>query len=468
MNKIFILSVPQHWCNVPELSLSNLSISEQRQLISPPSDPSCSMFNVSYARMVQEGRFEIPNDTEIIPCRAGWKYDTENYDETVSSKFDLVCENNYFPSLIFTLSSVGSLVSATFYGYLSDKFGRKIVFLSSAGLIVVTEVASALANDLTVFIALRILKGTVAPTLFTLPFVLVSELVSANVRADINGIVNTSWTLGMCLLPLVAYLSRHWANLCYITAGSGAFLMCYWRFIPESPSWLLSQDKFEEAKKIMIEIGEVNGNSENEKEMLLCLKEFRERILKEKEDNRSKSESKSVIFRYPRLRKNFFVLAICWLTFNVTYGGLTYNLINLYGNEFINFFLICVAEFPGNFIFWYAMNNVGRRWTATFGFFLTGLFSLLPVIGFKHSDILSSMIGKFLITGCFMVSDQQGTELFPTVLRTSAIAAAKSISSALGLFVPFIAYLQLEKGAIVKHSIEPEENRHFTPKMKVG
>ncbi|KAG8173281.1 hypothetical protein JTE90_012163, partial [Oedothorax gibbosus] len=86
MNKIFMLSVPQHWCDVPEFSLSNLSIAEQRHLISPPSDPSCSMFNLSYARMVQEGRFEIPNDAEIIPCRAGWQYDTENYDETAASK----------------------------------------------------------------------------------------------------------------------------------------------------------------------------------------------------------------------------------------------------------------------------------------------------------------------------------------------------------------------------------------------
>ncbi|KAG8176994.1 hypothetical protein JTE90_005736, partial [Oedothorax gibbosus] len=214
-------------------------------------------------------------------------------------------------------------------------------------------------------------------------------------------------------------------------------------FIPESPRWLLSQDKFETAKKIMIEIVNVNGKSENETEMLLCLKAVIERMQKEKEDNSGKSESKSDIFKFPRLRKHFFILAFFSLTIQVGYIGLTYNLVNLHGNEFLNFFLISVVEFPGNFIFWYAMNNVGRRWTATIGFLLTGVFSLFPVIGFKYSDILSSMIGKFLITGCFMVSDQQGTELFPTVLRSSAIAAAKSISGALGLFVPFIAYLSM-------------------------
>lgn len=87
---IFMLSVPQHWCNVPELMWSNLSHSEQRAFISPSTDTRCSMHNINYSMMVEEGNFETPNGSEVMPCNAGWQYDTEYYEETVVSKVSFV------------------------------------------------------------------------------------------------------------------------------------------------------------------------------------------------------------------------------------------------------------------------------------------------------------------------------------------------------------------------------------------
>lgn len=86
LNKIFMVSVPQHWCNVPELEWSNLSIEAKRNLISPRNDSSCSMYNVNYTDLLSKGFLKVPNDSEIIPCSAGWQYDNTYYEHTSATK----------------------------------------------------------------------------------------------------------------------------------------------------------------------------------------------------------------------------------------------------------------------------------------------------------------------------------------------------------------------------------------------
>ncbi|GFQ93718.1 uncharacterized protein TNCT_590611 [Trichonephila clavata] len=88
MNFIFMVSVPDHWCHVPELS--NLSIAQQRMLISPPGNPSCSMYNMNYSQVLDAESFMESNNTDVIvPCIHGWQYDKQNYDATASTK---VCD----------------------------------------------------------------------------------------------------------------------------------------------------------------------------------------------------------------------------------------------------------------------------------------------------------------------------------------------------------------------------------------
>ncbi|KAG8176993.1 hypothetical protein JTE90_005735 [Oedothorax gibbosus] len=444
MNLIFIVSVPPHWCYVPEVAFSNLSISQQRLIVSPPDDASCSMYNISYADYVIDESFVIPENVTTIPCAKGWQYDKENYDSTAATKWNMVCSRNHWPSLILFLQNVGSLLGTPVFGYFSDKFGRKVVLLLLGIVVSSTEIASVFVDDFIVFAVLRTINGTILPSMFTLPYILILEIVAPDMRGRMNGVINTSWTLGLCLLPLFAYLSRSWVVLGVISGCTGMSVLLYWKYLPESPSWLLSQDRCDEALDVMMMIGDKNKKPQKREEIKKLLQTLGEEIKRKK-----KYEMKdSGILKYPRLRRNFLILSFCWTAFNVAYGGLTYNLRNLEGNEFINFFLLSVVEFPGNVTFWYLMDRVGRRWTATFGFILIGISSLLPIIGFQYSDVISSMIGKFLIAGIMMVTDQQGSELFPTVARSFGMGTGKTIATAATLMMPYIAYLSVYGKAI--------------------
>ncbi|GFQ98515.1 carcinine transporter [Trichonephila clavata] len=64
-----------------------------------------------------------------------------------------------------------------------------------------------------IFAVLRTINGSVLPSMFTSAFVLISEIVAPDMRAHMNGVINCSWTFGLCILPLVAYFSRTWVIL---------------------------------------------------------------------------------------------------------------------------------------------------------------------------------------------------------------------------------------------------------------
>ncbi|GIY74832.1 organic cation transporter 1 [Caerostris darwini] len=433
-----MVSVPDHWCYVPELA--NLSMPQQKTLIGHPSNPSCTMYNLNYSQVLDDESFVAPNSTETyISCVNGWTYDKQNYDVTAATKFNLVCDKGHLPSLLLTLQNVGSLIGTPIYGILSDRYGRKILFLALAVVVSSTEIASVLVNDFIIFAILRAINGSVLPSMFTSAFILISEIVAPGMRAHMHGVINCSWTFGLCALSLVAYLARSWVILGIVSAACGFAILLYWFFLPESPSWHISQGRYEDAAKIMMTIAKTNGKEVDYNNILLQLETLGEKIRQTKEQE--KKDPKSSLLKYPRLRRNFIILCICWTAFFAGYSGLTYNIMNLSSNEFLNFFLLSVVEVPGNLTFWFLMDRYGRRWSAALGFIMISVFCLIPLMGFNSSDITGSILAKFLISGIFLVTDQQSAELFPTVLRTSGIGTGKAIATAATLGIPYITLL---------------------------
>lgn len=63
------------------------------------------------------------------------------------------------------------------------------------------------------------------------------------------------------------------------------------------------------------------------------------------------------ILRRRGLRKKFLILTLAWTASVTTYRGLTLNFENFHGNEFVNWFLLSVVEFPSNWASWYLMGN---------------------------------------------------------------------------------------------------------------
>ena len=56
---------------------------------------------------------------------ANYIYDNTYFDETLITKFDLVCDNEYKKSLLGTLLIIGLLFGSLIGGFIGDRFGRK-------------------------------------------------------------------------------------------------------------------------------------------------------------------------------------------------------------------------------------------------------------------------------------------------------------------------------------------------------
>lgn len=86
MDLVFMTSTPEHWCYVPEVANSNLSIEIQKPLIRPPQDVSCSTYDINYTAVLQSRKSMINSTLPTTECRNGWYYDTKDYDETAVTR----------------------------------------------------------------------------------------------------------------------------------------------------------------------------------------------------------------------------------------------------------------------------------------------------------------------------------------------------------------------------------------------
>nr|XP_042896300.1 beta-alanine transporter [Parasteatoda tepidariorum] len=480
LSSLFIVSIPDHWCDVPKLEDFAFNTSEQRSLFSPDDDPSCRMYDLNFENISDFNNLDIIKNASTIPCTYGWIYDKSNYESTAATKWNLVCENSHYTSLVLTLQNVGGIVGAPITSVLSDnrmilqwnlvcenshytslvltlqnvggivgapitsvlsdKYGRKIVYFSIVLLSVAVNVICPFIQDFTTFAVLRAIHGVIYPPILILPYILAMELIPPEKRTRTSYIWNFSWVVGMCILPAIVYVSRNWRIFCWIISSVGSMVLIYWNVVSESPRWLISQKRYDEARDVILKIAEINGFNPNPNSLLKKLQDMGDKIDREKKEE---ERSFYALINRPRLRKHFLILTGSCFANHTIYCIIHYNITNLEGNEFFNFFLLSIAEAPGTFLLWFTMERIGRRWSAVGSYIIGGIACALPITGLPYSDTVSSVAAKFIVAGLFMVTDQQICELFPTVSRSFAMGLAKSISIGLSVFQPYVIQLNV-------------------------
>jgi hypothetical protein len=119
------------------------------------------------------------------------------------------------------------------------------------------------------------------------------------------------WVLGICLLPLVGWLSGDWFTFGLITCVPLGFIFIYFNILPESPRWLLTVGRVKEAEEVITEIARKNGTLENigPGEVKRMLGELRMR-----QDKAEHGSTQGVwsLFSKRRIAKYTILLAIVW------------------------------------------------------------------------------------------------------------------------------------------------------------
>src|SRR6516162_247537 len=162
--------------------------------------------------------------------------------------------------LVSSAYLTGAVLGAIFFGWLTDRLGRKRMFFITLAVYLLATAATSLSWNLWSFALFRFLTGTGIGGEYTAINSTIQELVPARFRGWTDLVINGSFWVGaavgatgsiVLLDPALLPQDMGWRLAFLIGAllGLVIFLMRFW--LPESPRWLVTHGRVEEAEEIL-------------------------------------------------------------------------------------------------------------------------------------------------------------------------------------------------------------------------
>jgi MFS family permease len=176
------------------------------------------------------------------------------------------------PTLRFTNTEIGlagaayiagAVLGALFFGWLTDRLGRKKLFTITVLVYLSATAATAFSWNVTSFLIFRFFTGMGIGGEYTAINSTIQELVPARVRGWVDLVINGSFWVGAALGAIGAIIlldpaiidpELGWRLAFFTGSALGLIILVLRRWIPESPRWLISHGRADEAAKIVARI----------------------------------------------------------------------------------------------------------------------------------------------------------------------------------------------------------------------
>ncbi|KAH7932701.1 hypothetical protein HPB49_001288 [Dermacentor silvarum] len=352
-----------HWCRPPD-HLSNLSDVTWKELAIPTDDKG----NRSRCTMLD------PPDTGdasavLVPC-SSWKFDLEEYGDTIVSKWSLVCDRKWLLTLALTLYATSPVVWLPMVGIAADTFGRKGVTYISVPVLVVAAAGSSMTNSFALFVVMRIVVSVTSTSVLVLVYTLLYE-VSSPGRRMVYWL--TSSALAYISLPLFFFMANtlklSWDSVYRFLAAMTCVLLVFFYTVDESPRWLLVKWKIHKAERVALRAARLNGIPMQE-----CLGKL---DMGGAELPKVEPGLKGKIFTIcePNLRSRTALLSFIWLVFTCAYNVV--NLTRIISPNIIVSVVNIVLIGPAQLLLYPCVRNFGVKRTAVV---ISVAFTLLALV----------------------------------------------------------------------------------------
>ncbi len=358
---------------------------------------------------------------------------------------------------------IGAVIGALFFGRMTDKFGRKMLFMITLGVYLIATVATAFSFNFIWFAACRVLTGAGIGGEYSAINSAIDELIPARVRGHTDLAINGTWWVGtavgaglttVLLNPHILAVDLGW-RLCF---GMGAILglaiLFVRRFVPESPRWLMMHGRFEEADQIVAMIeGEVM-----KEDHITSLSEPQGSIMIRPTGTVSYRQiAKTMLKEYPQRSLLGFSLMVGQ---SFLYNAIFFT----YGLVLTTFYHI-PASTVGLYIIPFAIGNIigpltigrlfdtiGRRQMISFTYIISGV--LLTITGWLFLQGILNAVTQTICWSVIFFFASAGassayltvSEVFPLEVRALAIAVFYAIGQGASALAPLLFGVLIASG----------------------
>ncbi|KAJ8975818.1 hypothetical protein NQ317_013749 [Molorchus minor] len=472
-------------CGSKDLELGSLGV--QKDIVKAHSDVPKSSDKADFERAIELTKYGKFHYLLLAVC--GFVSTSEEMD-VISMSFILPsaqCDlhlttetKGWLNSIIF----IGMMAGAYTWGSVADSLGRKRVLIASSFMNAVCIVASSFSQSYELFMLFRFLNGAAGPVIWSY----FAEFQPKSKRGSMLSFMAAFWTLGNLFVaglamliiphdigivtPIFTYNSwRIFLLICAFPSFIVAALLC---FLPESPKFLLSQGKSEEAIAIFRHIYHINtGKSSDDYPVKHLIYEEEHLTKEEKAKIAKRGKFKNMIFDILDNSKQLFVSPILRntvisitinFTFHIGYYGLMmwfpelFNRFEEYanihpgqpasvcqvtdyvihngtqvneercvkeipGSVFTDSLITVAAALPSNIIAILGMDRLGRKFFLVFSTISSGICSAsMYFVYSKAQNVAVSAVFSGVISCGNAALDCLITEIFPTNLRATGIA----------------------------------------------
>ena len=338
----------------------------------------------------------------------------------------------------------GACIGALFFGHLTDRFGRKKLFMLTLGVYTVATVLTAFSPNPTWYFAARFLTGAGIGGEYAAINSAIDELIPAKYRGRVDVAINGSFWVGaaggaLLTIPLLDPTLVDPALGWRLAFGLGAILaigvFLVRRYVPESPRWLFIHGREEQGEKVVRDI-EQTVVDETGKDLPSVSETI---TIRQRKSIGFGLIARTVITLYPRRTILCFSLfvgqAFLYNAFFFTFGD---SLTTFFGVEQTGYYIaiFALSNFVGALVLSPLFDTVGRVRMIAGTYILSG--SLLGLAGLFLGSVSAVSLTLFGVIIFFFASAGASaayltaSEVFPMETRALCIAFFYAIGTAVG------------------------------------
>lgn len=361
------------------------------------------------------------------------------------------------PSLRLTPSEIGlsasayllgAVLGAAFFGWLTDRLGRKRLFNITLGVYLAATAASGFSWDFWSFALFRFLTGAGIGGEYTAINSAIQELIPARVRGWTDLAINGSFWVGaalgalgsaVLLDPALFGVDLGWRLAFAIGAVLGLGILYLRRFIPESPRWLMTHGHFDKAEAT---VRDIEARVAAEQGPLPPPEPGRIRI-RARRGTPLRAAFSTILVTYRRRAVLGLVLMVAQAFFyNAVFFSYGLILIQFYGvpSDRIGLYLLpfAIGNFLGPLLLGRLFDSIGRKPMIAFTYATSGVLLAATALLFERElldatgQTIAWMVIFFFASAAASSAYLTVSESFPLEVRAFAIALFYVLGTAVG------------------------------------